>query len=52
MLPVHLIFMYSTTLLGGEFTNIYGHGKTEKDAVKSLKMRLIQLRKIRDKHNI
>ena len=36
--------MYSATLLGGEFANTYGHGKTEKDAVESLKLRLIQLR--------
>jgi hypothetical protein len=41
--------MYTATLLGGEFDNTYGHGKTEKDAVESLKLRLIQLRNKIDK---
>lgn len=37
--------MYTANLLGGEFSNTYGQGETEEDAVKSLKLRLIQLRK-------
>lgn len=37
--------LYYATLLGGEFANCYGQGLTEQDAVKSLKIRLIQLRK-------
>jgi hypothetical protein len=40
--------MYSTTLLGGEFANTHGYGETEKGAVESLKLRLIQLRNKRD----
>lgn len=36
--------MYVAYLLGGEFDNTYGHGKTEDDAVSSLKIRLIQRR--------
>jgi hypothetical protein len=35
---------YFATLLGGEFANTYGQGETEKGAVESLKLRLIQLR--------
>jgi hypothetical protein len=33
-----------TTLLGGEFANCHGQGKTEYEAVMSLKIRLNQLR--------
>ena len=36
--------LYDATLLGGEFSNVYGQGETEQDAVDSLKLRLIQLR--------
>jgi hypothetical protein len=36
--------LYTANLLGGEFHNTYGQGETEEDAVKSLKLRLIQLR--------
>ena len=36
--------LYSANLLGGEFNNVYGQGKTQEDAVSSLKLRLIQLR--------
>lgn len=36
--------VYSATLLGGEFSNVYGEGKTEESAVESLKLRLVQLR--------
>lgn len=36
--------IYTANLLGGEFDNTYGEGETEEDAVKSLKLRLIQLR--------
>lgn len=41
--------LYIATLLGGEFDNTYGHGKTEENAVSSLKLRIIQLRNKRDK---
>lgn len=40
--------LYRTTLLGGEFDNTHGQGKTEKDAVKSLIIRLYQLRNKKD----
>ena len=43
--------LYDAVLLGGEFDNTYGHGKTEKDAVESLKLRVIQLRNKRDGKN-
>ncbi len=33
-----------TTLLGGEFSNCHGQGKTEEEAVISLKIRVNQLR--------
>lgn len=36
--------LYTATLLGGEFPNCYGQGETEKNAVMSLKLRVIQLR--------
>lgn len=41
--------LYTTTLLGGEFSNTHGEGLTEEDAVQSLKIRLLQLRNKRDK---
>lgn len=44
--------LYNATLLGGEFANTYGHGKTEENAVSSLKLRLIQLRNKRDNKKI
>ena len=37
--------LYSATLLGGEFSNCYGHGKTEANAIASLKIRVAQLRR-------
>ena len=40
--------LYTATLLGGEFDNTYGQGKTVEDAAESLKLRLIQLRNKRD----
>ena len=42
----HDIFQgrYTADLLGGEFSNVYGQGDTESDAVNSLKLRVIQLR--------
>jgi hypothetical protein len=43
--------LYDANLLGGEFANTYVHGETEKDAVESLKLRLIQLRNKRDGRN-
>ena len=43
--------LYDANLLGGEFSNTYGHGETEKDAVESLKLRVIQLRNKRDGKN-
>lgn len=43
--------LYDANLLGGEFANTYGHGKTEKDAAESLKLRVIQLRNKRDGRN-
>jgi len=43
--------LYDAVLLGGEFANTYGHGETEKDAVESLKLRVIQLRNKRDGKN-
>ena len=36
--------LYYATLLGGEFSNCYGQGSTEKDSVASLKIRVNQLR--------
>lgn len=36
--------LYYATLLGGEFSNCYGQGKTEDEAVSSLKLRVNQLR--------
>lgn len=44
--------LYDATLLGGEFANIYGQGKTEEDAVESLKLRVIQLRNKKDEKNL
>jgi hypothetical protein len=41
--------LYTANLLGGEFDNTYGEGETEEGAVRSLKLRLIQLRNKRDK---
>jgi hypothetical protein len=43
--------LYTANLLGGEFSNTYGQGETEEGAVSSLKLRLIQLRNLRDKKN-
>ena len=45
----HLYFdlfqrLYYTNLLGGEFANTYGQGKTPDEAIASLKIRLFQLR--------
>lgn len=42
----HNVFtgLYYTTLLGGEFANCHGQGKTPEDAADSLKLRVIQLR--------
>jgi hypothetical protein len=37
--------LYSTTLLGGEFSNCHGQGSTIEGAVSSLKMRVYQLRR-------
>jgi hypothetical protein len=42
---------YDAVLLGGEFPNTYGQGETEKDAVESLKLRVIRLRNKRDGRN-
>ena len=39
------ISMYSTTLLGGEFSNCHGQGSTPELAVTSLKIRVNQLRR-------
>jgi len=36
--------IYTANLIGGEFDNTYGEGETEEGAVRSLKIRLIQLR--------
>lgn len=36
--------LYYSTLLGGEFANCHGQGSTPDGAVKSLKIRVIQLR--------
>jgi hypothetical protein len=36
--------LYYTTLYGGEFDNLHGRGKTEEEALNSLKIRLFQLR--------
>jgi len=36
---------FYTTLLGGEFANCHGQGRTEDEAVRGLKMRIYQLRK-------
>ncbi len=41
------IGMHIACLLGGEFANCYGQGKTPEDAVDSLKLRVIQLRNIK-----
>jgi hypothetical protein len=43
--------LYTANLLGGEFDNTYGEGETEEGAVRSLKLRLIQLRNKRDEKN-
>jgi hypothetical protein len=43
--------LYTAQLLGGEFDNTHGQGKTEEDAVLWLKLRLIQLRNKRDNLN-
>ena len=39
--------LYYATLLGGEFANCYGQGKTPEDATSSLKLRVNQLRRIK-----
>ncbi len=36
--------LYYALLLGGEFSNCYGQGKTTDDAMSSLKIRVNQLR--------
>jgi len=36
--------LYITTLLGGEFSNCHGQGPTEDQALRSLKIRVSQLR--------
>ena len=36
--------LYDSTLLGGEFSNCHGQGKTPQDSIDSLKLRVIQLR--------
>lgn len=36
---------YYTTLLGGEFSNCHGQGRTEGEALRGLKMRIYQLRR-------
>lgn len=36
---------YYATLLGGEFANCYGQGSSADEAVRSLKMRIYQLRR-------
>ena len=36
---------YYTTLLGGEFANCHGQGRTEDEAVRGLKIRIYQLRR-------
>ena len=36
--------LYYATLLNGEFSNCYGQGETEDDAITSLKIRVKQLR--------
>lgn len=38
------IGLFVTTLLGGEFDNCHGQGKTQEEAVKSLVLRVSQLR--------
>ena len=43
--------LYTANLLGGEFDNTYGEGETEEGAVRSLKLRLIQLRNKRGVRN-
>lgn len=35
--------LYHTTLLGGEFDNCHGQGRTEDEAAISLRIRVIQL---------
>jgi hypothetical protein len=40
--------LYDSTLLGGEFANCHGQGSTPDDAVDSLKLRVNQLRRLRD----
>lgn len=42
--------MYVATLLGGEFANCHGQGKTENDAVASLKITVNISRKNRGKY--
>lgn len=37
--------LYYATLLGGEFANCYGQGVTEGEAITSLKIRVLQLRR-------
>lgn len=39
--------LYVATLLGGEFDNVYGHGKTVKEAEISLKIRYNQLKRLK-----
>lgn len=41
--------LYIATLLGGEFDNCYGQGKTPEDSIISLKIRVGQLRKKNEK---
>ena len=42
----HNVFtsLYYTTLLGGEFANCHGQGRTPNEAIVSLKIRVNQLR--------
>lgn len=44
--------LYYTTLLGGEFDNCHGQGRTEKEAVASLKIRVNQLRNIKSRKSM
>ena len=45
--------LYYATLLNGEFSNCYGQGETEDDAITSLKIRVKQLRnKKHKKHEV
>lgn len=37
--------LHYATLLGGDFDNCYGQGRTPEDAVDSLKIRMNQLRR-------